>query len=283
MPQAEANGVTIEYDILGPVDAEPVLLIMGLGGQMIRWTDGFRQALADHGYRVIRFDNRDVGLSTHFHEAPALPYTLYDMANDAAALLDVLGIERAHIVGVSMGGRIAQLVASEHPHRTLSLTSIMSSTGNPALPAGTPEAIAALAVRPPSPFEDEEGFLAHAMRTARLIGSPGFPFDEAAEREQSLEATKRAYDPAGLARQFAAVTATGDLRARLAIINAPTLVIHGAADPLAPLAGGHDTAANIKGAKIEVIEGMGHDIPPALYEAIARAIAAHAKAARQPV
>jgi len=215
-------------------------------------------------------------------ETPDVPYTLYDMADDAAAVLDALEIERAHIVGASMGGMIAQLVASEHPHRTLTLTSIMSNTGNPELPPATPEAMEVLTIRPPSPFEDEEGFLAHSVRSARVIGSPGFPFDEAAQREQSLASAKRAYNPAGFGRQIAAITATGDRRERLATITAPTLVIHGAADPLVPLAGGHDTVANIKGARIEVIEGMGHDIPPELYETIAGAIAAHAKAARQP-
>jgi pimeloyl-ACP methyl ester carboxylesterase len=297
MARAEANGISIEYDSLGDEDAETILLVAGLGMQMIRWSAEFRETLAAQGFRVVRFDNRDVGLTTHFNDVPVpelnavaaavalgqrpdVPYTLYDMADDAAGLLDVLGIERAHIVGASMGGMIAQLVASEHPHRTASLTSIMSNTGNPSLPPATPEAMAVLLQRPPSPFEDEEGFLAHSLASARVIGSPGYPLDEAEQRAQSLAAAKRAYNPAGFGRQIAAVTATGDRRPRLNTITAPTLVVHGAADPLVPLAGGEDTAANIEGAELKVIEGMGHDLPPQLYETLATAIAANARRAR---
>ncbi|MDR3513249.1 MAG: alpha/beta hydrolase [Caulobacteraceae bacterium] len=299
MARAEANGISIEYDSLGDDDAETILLVAGLGMQMVRWSAEFRETIAAQGFRVVRFDNRDVGLSTHFDDAPVpelnavaqalargerpdVPYTLYDMADDAAGLLDVLEIERAHIVGASMGGMIAQLIASEHPHRTLSLTSIMSNTGNPGLPPATAEAMAVLTQRPPSPFEDEAGFLAHSARSARVIGSPGFPFDEAAQRAEALAAAQRAYNPAGFGRQIAAITATGDRRARLNTIAAPTLVVHGAADPLVPLAGGQDTAANIRGAELKVIEGMGHDLPPALYETLALAIAANARRARQP-
>ncbi len=296
MPQAQVNGVSLEHDSFGPDDAEPLLLIMGLGAQMTRWTVPFCESLVAQGFRVIRFDNRDVGLSTHLDDAPIpdlaaiseahrrrekpdVPYSLFDMADDAAGLLDALGIERAHIVGASLGGMVAQLVASEHPHRTLSLTSIMSNTGNPHLPRATPEAMAALSSRPPNPFKDEEGFLAASVATARVVGSPAYPIDETELRAQALEAARRAYYPAGFARQFAAANATGDRRARLAAITAPTLVIHGAADPLIPLAGGEDTAANIKGAELKVIEGMGHDIPPQLYETIAMAIAANARRA----
>lgn len=299
MAQASANGITIEYDSLGDESAETVLLVAGLGMQMIRWTEPFRRAIAGHGFRVVRFDNRDVGLSTHFSDAPVpelsavaaaiasgqrpdVPYTLYDMADDAAALLDVLGVERAHIVGASMGGMIGQLIASEHPGRTASLTSIMSNTGNPGLPPASPEAMAVLLQRPPSPFEDEAGFLAASLRSARVIGSPGYPLDVAEQQAQALAAAKRAYDPAGYGRQIAAVTATGDRRPRLKTITAPTLVIHGAADPLVPLAGGEDTAANIKGAELKVIEGMGHDLPPALYETLATAIAANARRVLAP-
>jgi len=297
MARAEANGISIEYDSLGDEDAETILLVAGLGMQMIRWSAEFRETLAAQGFRVVRFDNRDVGLTTHFNDVPVpelnavaaavalgqrpdVPYTLYDMADDAAALLDVLEIERAHVVGASMGGMIAQLVASEHPHRTASLTSIMSNTGNPALPPATPEAMAVLLQRPPSPFEDEAGFLAHSLRSARVIGSPGYPIDEAEQQAQALAAARRAYNPAGFGRQIAAVTATGDRRPRLNAITAPTLVIHGAADPLVPLAGGEDTAANIEGAELKVIEGMGHDLPPALFETLAQAIAANARRAR---
>lgn len=298
MPRIEANGIVLEHDSFGSEDAEPLLLISGLGVQMIRWTAPFCEMLAAQGYRVIRFDNRDVGLSTHFNHAsvpdlaalaqalgrgerPNVRYTLFDMVDDAVGLLDALKIERAHIVGRSMGGMIAQLVAAEHPHRTLSLTSIMSSTGNPGLPPPTPQAMAMLTRRAPHPLEDEEGFLAHSIVFSRTIGSPGYPFDEAVQRAQSLAEVKRAYNPAGFGRQIAAMAATGDLRVRLKTIAVPTLVVHGANDPLMPVAGGRDTAANINGAELKVIDGMGHDLPPELYEDITSAIAGNARRARQ--
>src|ERR1700692_107718 len=252
MPKAEANGISIEYDSFGVEDAVPILLLAGLGVQMIGWTVPFCEILAAGGFRVIRFDNRDSGLSTHFAEAsvpalaavtgalargerPDVPYTLYDMANDAVGLLDALGIEQAHIVGRSMGGMIGQLVATEHPERTLSLTSIMSSSGNPALPPSTPEAMAVLTQRPPHPSQDEQGFLDHSIRAARVLSSPGFPFNEAAQRAQALVAAKRAYNPAAFGRQIAALVANGDRRTRLSTIAVPTLVMHGTADPLIPL------------------------------------------------
>jgi pimeloyl-ACP methyl ester carboxylesterase len=295
MPKAEANGINIEYDSFGSEDAEPVLLISGLGVQMIRWTAPFCEQLAAHGFRVIRFDNRDVGPSTHFSEAPVpdldvvtrarargerpdVPYTLDDMADDAVALLDALGIERAHIVGRSMGGMIAQIAASEHPQRVLTLTSMMSSSGNPGLPPSSPAAMAVLMQRPPHPWQDEEGFLDHSVRVACVIGSPGFPFDEAAQRAQALLEARRAYDPAGFGRQ---IVATGGRRARLNTIAVPTLVVHGDADPLIPLAGGEDTAANIRSAELRVIEGMGHEIPTGRYETLAHAIANNARRARR--
>ncbi|TCV97039.1 pimeloyl-ACP methyl ester carboxylesterase [Luteibacter rhizovicinus] len=293
MPKLEANGIAIEYESFGASDAEPILLVSGLGVQMIRWTVAFCELLASHGYRVIRFDNRDVGLSTHFNDSPVpdfttvalalgrgeqpdVPYTLYDMADDAIGLLDALEIERAHIVGRSMGGMIAQVIASEHPHRALSLTSIMSGTGNPGLPPATPEAMAVLTRRAPDPSEDEEGFLAHSVAFSRVIAGPGYPFDEAAQRAQSLAEVKRAYNPAGFGRQIAAIAVAGDRRSRLNSIAIPTLVIHGASDPLMPVEAGEDTAANIGDATLLVFEGMGHDLPPALYEAIVRAIVGNA-------
>lgn len=294
MPNVKANGIDIEYDSFGTQDAEPMLLISGLGVQMIRWTVPFCECLAAHGYRVIRFDNRDMGLSTHFDSAPIpdiatvaitaargerpeVPYTLHDMADDAMGLLDALEIERAHIVGRSMGGMIAQLIASEHPQRTLSLTSIMSSTGNPNLPPTAPEVMAALIRRAPHPLEDEEGFLAHSLAFSRVIAGPGYPFDETAQRAQVLAEVKRAYNPAGFGRQIAAIAAAGDRRLRLNAITVPTLVLHGSDDPLISVAGGEDTAANISGATLHIVEGMGHDIPPALYEVIVRAIVSNAR------
>ena len=290
MSKVCANGISIEYDSFGEEDSEPILLIAGLGVQMIGWTEPFCNILASKGFQVIRFDNRDVGLSTHFPEAPVptyasvadalsrgdrpeIPYTLHDMASDVVGLLDALDIEQAHIVGRSMGGMIGQIVASKYPGRTLSLTSIMSSSGNPALPRSTPEAMAVLTHRPPHPSQDEKAFLDHSVRSARVLSSPGFPFDEAAKRAQVLAAANRAYDPSGFGRQFAAVAANGDRRALLNTITVPTLVVHGTADSLIPLAAGEDTAANVPGAQLKVFEGMGHDIPPELYEPIAQAIA----------
>lgn len=290
MTQIEANGITIEYDTLGPASGEPLLLIAGLGMQMVRWSGPFRQLLVDCGFQVIRFDNRDVGLSTHFDRVavpdlmevaaarsrgaqPDVPYDLDDMARDAVGLLDALGIARAHVVGASMGGMIAQIVAADHGPRVRSLTLIMSTTGGPNLPPATPEAMAALMSRPPHP-SDEEAYLAHAMGAARVIGSPAYPADEADLRTRLLEAVRRNYDPAGSGRQLAAVAATGDRRERLRRITAPTLVVHGADDPLIPVEAGRDTAAHIAGAELMVIPGMGHDLPPALQPRIVAAIAA---------
>jgi pimeloyl-ACP methyl ester carboxylesterase len=296
MAHIDANGITIEYDTLGPTSGEPLLLIAGLGMQLIRWSGPFRELLVGRGFRVIRFDNRDAGLSTHFNGAPVadleevaaarfrgerpdVPYDLDDMARDTVGLLDALGIERAHIVGASMGGMIAQLVAADHAHRVHSLTLIMSTTGNPDLPPATPEAMAALMGRPPHP-SDEEAYLAHAARAVRAIGSPAYPAVEAELRARLLEAVRRNYDPAGSGRQMAAVAATGDRRERLRRITAPTLVVHGADDPLIRIEAAYDTAAHIAGAELMVIPGMGHDLPPALHPRIVAAIAAVAAQAR---
>ena len=246
---------------------------------------------------MIRFDNRDVGLSDHFVEAgvpdlaavfgaiaggkaPAVPYTLDHMASDAVGVLDALKIARAHIVGASMGGMIAQLVAADHADRTLTLTSIMSTTGNPELPRATPEAMAVLTNRPPSPLEDEAGFLAHSVASARVTGSPGYPAEESALRERIASDYKRAYNPTGFSRQMAAITATGDRREKLKHLPAPTLVIHGAEDPLVPLAGGEDTAKSIPCAELLVIPGMGHDLPVALYDTMIDAIVGATKRAK---
>lgn len=292
MPQVRANGLTLEYDSVG--EGAVILLVSGLGVPMTRWAGPFRERLAAQGLRVIRFDNRDAGLSTHLHgapvpdfavladavargERPAVPYTLDEMAADTVGLLDALGIERAHLAGRSMGGMIAQLVAAGHPHRVLSLAAIMSSTGNPALPQAAPAVMAALARPVPDPAVDEAGFLDHRAAFARLIAGPGFPFDEAAHRAQALAELRRAHDPAGFARQIAAIAAAGDLRPRLAWITAPTLVVHGADDPLVPPAAGRDIAANIRGAELMIIDGMGHDLPPPLHGPVADAILCNAR------
>lgn len=288
MLQICANGISLEYESFGSDTNPVVLLIMGLGAQLTRWPVPFCEKLAARGYRVIRFDNRDIGLSTRLDGAPVpdlgmlvaarmaglplnVPYTLHDMAADTIGLLDALHIPQAHIVGASMGGMIAQLVAADYPQRTLSLTSIMSTTGNPALPPPTPAAAAVLMTRAPNPA-DREAFAAHGLNTLRTIGSPGYPFDEAAARERILNEAARSYHPAGFARQIAAVTASGDRREKNQRIKAPTMVVHGANDPLVPLAAGRDTAQSIGNAELRVIPGMGHDFPPQLYDRIVDAI-----------
>jgi pimeloyl-ACP methyl ester carboxylesterase len=297
MPQAKANGITLEYDVTG--EGEPLLLIMGLGAQMTRWPQAFVDRLAACGLKVIRFDNRDVGLSEKLEaaglpnmpgiiealmkgEPPKVAYLLDDMASDAVGLLDALGIGRAHIVGASLGGMVAQLVAADHPERTLSLASIMSTTGNRALPPARPEAIAVLNDRGPDPAVDLEGFIAHSFKGAVVIGSPGYPPDPVTQREQTLASYNRSFYPPGFARQYAAALASADRRPKLAGVTAPTVVIHGADDPLVPLTGGQDTAENIPGAELIVIPGMGHDFPPALYDTVVEAIMTAVERARAP-
>ncbi|MEU3983815.1 alpha/beta hydrolase [Streptomyces sp. NPDC026672] len=288
MAVVHVGGIALEYDTLGPVSGEPLLIVQGLGDQMVKWDDGFHQALVHRGFRVIRFDNRDAGLSTHLDEepvpdwttalaeaaqglAPDVPYGLEDMAVDALAVLDALGVTRAHLVGVSMGGMIAQLLAADHPARVLSLTSIMSSTGNPAIPLARPEALAVLIAPTPDP-SDEDAYLAHALHVAKTLGSPGYPDDEAGLRARLLKAARRAFAPAGCGRQLAAIATGGDRRDKLKGITAPTLVIHGTDDPLVPIEAGQDTAECISGAELLAIPGMGHNLPAALYEDVADAI-----------
>ncbi|MDB5958923.1 MAG: Pimeloyl-ACP methyl ester carboxylesterase [Massilia sp.] len=289
MATLTANGIELGYDSFGDRNAGTMLLIAGLGTQRVRWPVPFCESLTMQGYRVIRFDNRDAGCSTHFRDAPApdlralaaalaageqprVPYTLHDMADDAIGLLDTLGIERAHLVGRSMGGMIAQIAASKYPERILSLTSIMSSTGNPDLPSASPEVMAKLTQPAPDPFDDEAGYLSHSLAFARLIASPAYPFDEDGQRALILEEARRAYDPGGFARQIAAIGGTGDIRPLLANITIPALVLHGAADALIPAACGRDTASSIRGAEFMLIDGMGHDLPASLYQTVADAI-----------
>jgi pimeloyl-ACP methyl ester carboxylesterase len=288
-----ADGIRLAYDSYGQETDETMLLIAGLGTQRIRWTAALCEALAARGFRVICFDNRDTGGSTHFTEHPApdfnalavtlmagqrpqVPYTLYDMAADAVGVLDALGIEHAHVVGRSMGGMIAQILASEHAERVLSLTSIMSSTGNPWLPAASPE-VMALMMRPaPNPADDEAGFIAHSLAFARRIAGTGFPFDEQAHRALVQEEIRRGHAPGGFARHVAAMAVAGDRRAQLATIKLPALVIHGAEDPLILPACGEDTARSIPGAEFMLIDGMGHELPlgtcAMVVDSIARAV-----------
>ena len=292
MPQIAANGLTFEYETYGDPAAPPLLLIMGLGAQLTLWPIELVEALVARGYRVIRYDNRDIGLSSKFTAAgvpdlpavmmalmsgkpPALPYTLADMADDAAALLTALGIDQAHIVGASMGGMIAQLVAINHAGRVRSLTSIMSTTGNPALPPAKPEAMAALMERPTT--AELTDVLALGLRITRAIGSPGYPAPEAPLRQRIERDFRRSFHPTGAGRQMAAIMADGDRRERLKAVTAPTLVIHGEDDPLVPVEGGKDTAAAIPGATLLTIPGMGHDLPLELVDRIADAIAGVAK------
>ena len=292
MPQIAANGVTLEYETYGNPAHPPLLLIMGLGAQLTLWPIELVDALVARGYRVIRYDNRDIGLSTKFTAAgvpdlpavmmammsgkpPALPYTLTDMADDAAALLTALGIDRAHIVGASMGGMIAQLVAINHADRVASLTSIMSTTGNPTLPPAKPEAMAALMERPTT--AELTDVLALGLRISRAIGSPGYPAPEDRLRTRIERDFRRSFHPTGAGRQMAAIMADGDRRERLKAVTAPTLVIHGEVDPLVPVEGGKDTAAAIPGATLLTIPGMGHDLPLELVDRIADAIAGVAK------
>jgi pimeloyl-ACP methyl ester carboxylesterase len=296
MPHVKANGLDVYYESHGPESAEPILLIMGLGAQMSRWSPELIGKLTAAAHRVIAFDNRDVGLTEKLDSAgapdmhavaialrdgkkPEVAYTLEHMAADAAALLDALGIERAHIVGASMGGMIAQLVAADFPGKTLSLTSIMSSTGNPDLPRATPEAMARLNTPAPDPNKDLEGFLASAVEGAKVMASR-YPPDEAAIRAQSLNDFKRCYYPVGFQRQYAGVMASPDRRPKLKTITAPTVVIHGDADPLVPLAGGRDTAENIPGAELIIVPGVGHEMPNPVLDVFVDGILSAVKRAR---
>jgi len=291
--QAAVNGISITFEDKGPRDAPVILLVMGLGGQLTLWPDEFVDALNERGFRTIRYDNRDVGLSTRFETAgipnvkwmivksvlglPVRPaYTLADMAADGVALLDDLGIARAHIVGVSMGGMISQHIAARYPDRVLSLTSVMSTTGNPRLPRAQKEAMQVLTSRPMS--GDPEDLIAYSVRAAKVIGSPGYPPDEERLQRRVRSDFERGWYPQGVARQMAAIVADGDRRPMLKSISAPTLVIHGEGDPLVPLAGGRDTADNIPGARLLTIPGMGHDLPLGLVDTLADAIAGHAGA-----
>ena len=287
MPLAKANGIELAYEESGGRGAPAILLIMGLGVQLTGWREPFCERLAQAGFRVLRYDNRDTGLSTKFPEGgePNIaelfqramrgepveaPYTLVDMANDGVGLLDALGIARAFIVGVSMGGMIAQIIAADHPERTSGLVSIMSTSGRPGLPPGKPEALMAL-MNPPADSA-RETVIEQIIHSRRVIGSPGFPEDEAILRQQVEESYERCYYPEGMARQTAAILKSGSRVERLERIGVPSLVIHGVDDPLLPVEAGKDTAATIPGAELELIPGMGHGLESGLETRIADAI-----------
>jgi len=288
-----ANGIDLCYEIFGDAEAEPMLLIMGLGGQMILWEDDFCRQLAGRGFRVIRFDNRYIGKSSHLSGGKRLtaiellklrflkipveaPYRLRDMAEDTVGLMDVLGIKSAHLVGLSMGGMIAQEIAISYPQRVRSLISIMSTTGNPRMPQPTRQAAATLLAPPPT--TKEEYFARHAQ-TWKVLRAGSFPEDEALDRARAERNFARGLNPAGVGRQFRAVLASGSRKERLHAVKAPTLVIHGTVDPLVPPAHGQDTAASIPGAKLLMIEGMGHALPIRMWPQIIDAIDKHAHAA----
>ncbi|HMT43792.1 MAG TPA: alpha/beta hydrolase [Chakrabartia sp.] len=288
MTAITANGITIEVESYGDKANPAILLVMGLGAQLTLWPIELVDALVARGFFVIRYDNRDVGLSQKFDAAgvpdmgaiigalmggqkPSIAYTLEDMAADGVSVLDALGVDTAHIVGASMGGMIAQLIAIEHPARVRTLTSIMSTTGNPGLPPAKPEAMAVLTSRPTD--ADADTLVDFGVNAARIIGSPGYPAKEERLRTRVRSDLERSFSPFGTMRQMAAVVANGDRRARLASVTAPTLIIHGEADPLVPLEGGQDTAASIAGADLLTIPGMGHDLPLELVETIADAVA----------
>jgi pimeloyl-ACP methyl ester carboxylesterase len=290
--KVQANGLAIEVEDQGPPASPggaPLLLIMGLGMQLTGWPEPLVQLLAARGRRVIRIDNRDAGLSQGFDHRgmpnvawAALryalrlpvrsPYTIADMARDALGVLDVLGLERAHIVGASMGGMVAQHLAASHPQRVGALTLMMTSSGARRLPQASAKARAAMLDRRGIDANDIEAIVDRLERVFGIIGSPAYPQPRAEFRERLRASVQRAYRPAGVARQLLAVAADGDRSPLLARIAAPTHIVHGAADPLVPVAAAHDLHSRIKGSTLEVIDGMGHDLPPALWPRLAEAI-----------
>ncbi|MGE0286789.1 MAG: alpha/beta fold hydrolase [Bradyrhizobium sp.] len=288
---AHTNGIEICYEIFGEDHAEPMVLIMGLGAQMIHWDDEFCRELAGRGFRVIRFDNRDIGKSSRmsggkrlslvellklrFLRIPvAAPYKLRDMAVDTIGLMDHLRVRSAHIVGASMGGMIAQEIAITFPERVRSMTSIMSTTGNPKVPPPTREAAAVLMAPPPATREE---YLARFAQTWKILRAGSFPEDEALDPARAARTWERGLNPPGVGRQLRAILASGSRKERLRQVKAPTLVIHGTVDPLVRPEGGKDTAASISGAKLLMIEGMGHALPIRMWPQVIGAIDEHAK------
>ena len=286
MPELTAHnvgpsGIDIAYERFGDPGAPPVLLIMGAGAQLINWPEGFCRALVGRGLHVIRFDTRDAGRSTHFPDAPvpdfpaalagdfsSASYTLSDLAADTVGLLDALGLRGAHLVGSSMGGMIAQMIAIEYPDRVRSLTSMMSTTGQP----GVGEADFSVFADLGAPPRDREAFIDWQVRALRRAASPTFPFDETAAAERSGRVFDRGYDPLGIQRQGLAVLATGDRTERLRSLRMPTLVVHGTADIVCDISGGHATAAAVPDAELLILEGMGHGLPEELWPELASRI-----------
>lgn len=279
------NDLEIHYEDMGNPNDPPVLLVMGLGAQLLLWRTGFCELLVDQGYRVIRYDNRDVGLSSKLHGRraggaliPALArsfvglpspsvYTLEHMAEDAAALLDQLGVGRAHIVGASMGGMIAQIFAARYPERTAGLGIIFSSNNSALLPPPAPKALLAL-IKGPAPDSPRDVIVENSVRVSKIIGSPGYPTSEEKLRAEAIEGYERSHYPQGIARHFGAVLGSGSLKRYDRMIAAPTVVIHGRADKLMRPAGGRAIAAAIPKARLVLFDGMAHDLPEALWDNI---------------
>ncbi len=295
MPNIKANGIQIEYDTFGDQASPPILLIMGLGRQMVSWNEEFCQRLAEKDLYVIRFDNRDVGLSTKFEEAGVpdvvaavtaslqgqkvqAPYSLDDMADDAVGVLNGLGIDKAHIFGVSMGAAIAQIIGYRHPSRALSLISMMGTTGNPDLPPAKSEAMEILLT--PAP-EGREAFIKSAVKRFLVLWG-SLPYDEEDMRNRAELEYDRAFYPQGVTRQLVATLSYGNRKPRLHSVTVPALIIHGADDPLIPVEAGKDTAEAIPGSEIMIVEGMGHSLPRAVWPRVIEAITEHTqKADRQ--
>ena len=287
MPRAHANGVELEYETVGDPAGRPLLLVQGLGAQLTTVEDGLCQELASRGFLVIRYDNRDAGLSTWFDDArpvnltaiwggdhSSLAYTLEDMADDAAGVLAAAGVESAHVAGISLGGMIAQLLATRHPARVRSLASIMSTTGDRAV--GQPSGEAASVLVAPMPA-DREAFIEQTVVNAKAIGSgTAFPFDAEAVRRGAARGYDRAYHPKGTGRQFAAILAAGDRTPDLARIRVPTLVVHGEEDQIIGVSGGEATAAAIPGARLLRVPGLGHELPPGFWPTLVDALVEHA-------
>jgi pimeloyl-ACP methyl ester carboxylesterase len=291
MPQIEANGIKLEYEVTGDPAAPPVLLIMGLGAQLTRWPEPFHRALTDAGFRVIRYDNRDVGRSTRMTHlgVPSLPaaalraalglpvrapYDLGDLTADAVGLLDALGIRSAHVVGASMGGMIAQILAARHAGRVRGLVSIMSTSGHRGLP-GPSVGLRLALIRRPEPQAGRERIIEASIALYKRIASPGYPPDDQVLREQIASDFDRSYYPAGVGRQLLAILASGSRAPILGQITAPTLIQHGAEDPLVPVAAAHDLHRRIRGSRLEIFPGMGHDLPRALVPALTGQIIEH--------
>lgn len=289
MQTLRSNGIDLAYDTFGS-SGPLIVLVMGISSQRVRWPDGFCRALAEHGFRVVRFDNRDVGESTWLNHLPApdprstllrgltkqrvrAPYTMDDLADDTAGLIEALGAHRAHVVGISMGGMIAQATAIRHPDRLASLTSIMSSPGTLRHSLGTPRGIGALfSPRPHSRAEAQD----RVVQIFDIIGSPDYARDEQVLRASEGIAWDRGFNPQAFPRQLAAIVASGSRTAGLRRLTIPTLVIHGSADPLIPVRGGRATARLVPGSRLRVVKGMGHDLPIELWPRLTRWIAEHA-------